>query len=113
MDRFDEIKEGDLPLGILADGTYQEYTYGPLRPGQVITVGTDGVWEAENAAGEAFGKDRLREAIRAAAGGTAAQIVQTVQERLTAFRGDGRPTDDVTFVVVKVVAGAPGDGSRG
>ena len=39
-----------------------------LRAGQVITVGTDGVWEMPNGAGERFGKSRLRAVIRAAAG---------------------------------------------
>jgi sigma-B regulation protein RsbU (phosphoserine phosphatase) len=70
----------------------------------VITVGTDGVWEMPNAAGEQFGKQRLREAIRAAAAGTAREIVQAIIDRLTAFRGDCRPVDDVTFVIIKVAA---------
>ena len=47
------------------ESEYGEYTYGPLKPGQVIVVGTDGVWEMPNAAGEFFGKSRLREVIRA------------------------------------------------
>jgi hypothetical protein len=34
----------------------REHTYGPLRAGQVIFVGTDGVWEMPDAKGEAFGK---------------------------------------------------------
>jgi sigma-B regulation protein RsbU (phosphoserine phosphatase) len=100
--KFEESAEASLPLGILEDTEYAEHRYGPLRPGQVITVGTDGVWEMPNAAGEQFGKQRLREAIRAAASGTAAEIVRAILDRLTAFRGDSRPVDDVTFVVIKV-----------
>jgi sigma-B regulation protein RsbU (phosphoserine phosphatase) len=103
-DRFDEAKEGGLPLGIVADTEYAEYRLGPLRPGQVVFVGTDGVWEAEDERGEAFGKDRLRDAIRASAAGTAADVVKAVGDRLAAFRGAGKPTDDVTFVVVKMAA---------
>jgi sigma-B regulation protein RsbU (phosphoserine phosphatase) len=71
----------------------------------VITIGTDGVWEMPNEKGEQFGKQRLRAAIKSAAAGTAEEIVQAILEMLTAFRGDCRPVDDVTFVVIKMVAG--------
>lgn len=96
------IEEAGLPLGIDGDSQYEEYRYAPLRPGQVITIGTDGIWEAANSANEQFGKERLRDAIRASASGTADQIVQTILDRLGEFRGEVRATDDVTFVVVKV-----------
>lgn len=99
---FEETDRGDMPLGIMEDTVYTEHAYGPLRPGMVITIGTDGVWEMPNAAGEQFGKERLREAIQAAASGSAAQIVQAVLDRLRGFHGDLRPVDDVTFVVIKV-----------
>jgi serine phosphatase RsbU (regulator of sigma subunit) len=102
-ERFEEIDAASLPLGIVADTQYVEHLYGPLRPGQVITVGTDGVWEMPNTAGEQFGKDRLRETIRGAAAGTAEQIAEALRGRLAAFRGACRPADDVTFVVIKVV----------
>jgi sigma-B regulation protein RsbU (phosphoserine phosphatase) len=102
--RFEEAAAADLPLGIMDDVEYGEHSYGPLRTGQVIVVGTDGVWEMPNAVGEQFGKQRLRDAIRDSAAGSAGQIVQAVLDRLTTFRGDRRPTDDVTFVVLKVLA---------
>ncbi len=106
---FEEPKGGDLPLGIMDDLEYEEYSHGPLRAGQVILVGTDGVWEMPNAAGEQFGKERLREAIRGAAAKPAAEIVQAILDRLALFRGDTRPADDVTFLIVKVTGavGAP------
>jgi len=89
-DRFaEERRAAGFPLGLMDDAGFSEETFGPLREGQVITVGTDGVWETPNAAGEQFGKPRLRAAIL---------------ESLAKFRGDCRPVDDVTFVVVKVLA---------
>ena len=48
----------------MEDTEYPSTAYGPLRPGQVVLVGTDGVWEMPNAAGEQFGKQRLRDVIR-------------------------------------------------
>jgi serine phosphatase RsbU (regulator of sigma subunit) len=108
-DRFEEVGEGELPLGVMDETEYAEHTHGPLRPGQVIVVGTDGVWEMPDAEGEPFGKDRLREAIRASAAGSAEAIAGAVRDRLVSFRGDARQVDDVTFVVVKVLPGGPAD----
>jgi sigma-B regulation protein RsbU (phosphoserine phosphatase) len=61
---FKEVGESDLPPGVMDETEYVEQTYRPLRAGQVILVGTDGVWEMPNAKGEPFGKNRLREVIR-------------------------------------------------
>jgi sigma-B regulation protein RsbU (phosphoserine phosphatase) len=106
-DRFEEVGEGGLPLGVMDETEYTEQTYGPLRPGQVILVGTDGVWEMPDSKGEPFGKDRLRDVIRESATGSAEAIACAVRDRLARFRGDARQVDDVTFVVVKVLTGRP------
>ncbi|MCI0704565.1 MAG: SpoIIE family protein phosphatase [Planctomycetia bacterium] len=101
---FAEVGEGDLPLGVMDDTQYTEQTSSPLRPGQILFIGTDGVWEMPDAKGEQYGKDRLREVIRQCASRSADEIAQTVRDRLTAFRGEVKSVDDVTFVVVKVLA---------
>ncbi|HVJ81965.1 MAG TPA: SpoIIE family protein phosphatase, partial [Planctomycetia bacterium] len=101
-DAFDEIGEGDLPLGVFDDTEYGEHVHSPLVSGQVIVIGTDGVWEAPNAAREQFGKERLRAAIRESASGSAAEVSAAIRSRLAEFQGDARAIDDVTFVVVKV-----------
>jgi len=92
---FDEIGEGDLPLGVMDETEYREQSHGPLRPGQVILVGTDGVWEMPNATGEPFGKNRLRDAIRAAASGSAQNIADAIREKLATFRGDAKQVDEL------------------
>src|SRR5947209_12687176 len=89
-DRFEEVGEGELPLGVMDETDYAEHTHGPLSPGQVVLVGTDGVWEMPDAKGEQFGKDRLRDAIRESAGKSAEEISATLRDRLAAFRGDTR-----------------------
>ena len=99
---FTEVGEGDLPLGVMDDTDYREQNFAPLQPGQVLFIGTDGVWELSDLKGDQFGKDRLREVIREAAERTANEIAIVVRERLKAFRGDAKSVDDVTFVIVKV-----------
>jgi serine phosphatase RsbU (regulator of sigma subunit) len=110
-DHFDEIDAADLPLGIMEDGTYAEHCYDKLRPGQVITISTDGVWETMNGSGEQYGKDRLRAVIRGGASQPAAAIAQSIVASLNAFRGSDRPTDDVTFVIIKVLPVPPAGAS--
>src|SRR5262249_38684588 len=65
---FSEVGEGDLPLGVTDNTEYREQTFAPLRPGQVLFIGTDGVWEMPDAGGHQFGKERLREGLREGAG---------------------------------------------
>jgi phosphoserine phosphatase RsbU/P len=103
--RFDEPDGSSTPLGIMDDAEYEEHTYGPLRPGQILVLGSDGVWEMPNAAGEMFGKQRLRDVIQANAAGTAEEIAHAIRTTLTKFRGEEKSTDDVTFVVLKAVTG--------
>ena len=105
--KFVEDASGGMPLGLVPGLEYEEYTLGPLAPGQVIVVGTDGVWEMPNEAGEQYGKDRLRAVIRASAARPAAEISRAILDSLVAYRGACRPADDVTFVVVKIGAGPP------
>lgn len=101
---FEPIDGAEIPLGILDDTEYREYSFAPLEAGQVIVVGTDGVWEMPNNSGEQFGKERLQDLIRANAACSARDITAAIEQALTAFRGDCRAVDDVTFVVVKVLA---------
>ena len=89
------------PLGVIEDTDYHEQTF-PVKLGQALFIGTDGVWELPNDKSEQFGKDRLREVIRESATRTADEIAAAVRERLTAFRGDTKSVDDVTFVIVKI-----------
>jgi sigma-B regulation protein RsbU (phosphoserine phosphatase) len=103
-DGFTEVGEGDLPLGVMDDTQYNEQISSPFRPGQILFIGTDGVWEMPDAKGEQYGKDRLRQVIRECAACSADEIARSVRDRLTAFRGEVKSVDDVTFVVVKVLA---------
>jgi sigma-B regulation protein RsbU (phosphoserine phosphatase) len=75
-----------------------------LRQGQVIVIGTDGIWETSNPNGERFGKERLRDIIVSHASAPAAAIVAAVIDALAIFRGPAIQEDDITLVVIKVVA---------
>lgn len=102
-DDFAELSGEDIPLGIDPDWMFAPSEAGMLEPGQVVVIGTDGIWEARDASGAMFGKDRLKEIIRAHAGDSAQALLDTVLQAVADHRGTVAPRDDATVVVVKVV----------
>jgi sigma-B regulation protein RsbU (phosphoserine phosphatase) len=92
---------GGLPLGVSASEEYEELTYTQLRSGQVMLVGTDGLWEARNNDGELFGKSRVGEALAATAHLSAADIEAAIYTRLQTFCNGRSNDDDITYVVIK------------
>ncbi len=102
QDRFVDFDTGGVPLGVLDRPEYEEHLHTPLRAGQVLLIGTDGVWETRRPDGEFFGKDRLRTLLRLHADEPAETLAARLDAALDAFREGAAPADDVTFVVVKV-----------
>jgi len=98
---FTELGGRGMALGVVDDAAYEEFQAPWPRPGQVLALGTDGIWEARGASGEMFGKDRFKEAILARADLGAQAILEGVFADLRAFAGPVLE-DDVTLVVVKV-----------
>lgn len=101
-DRFHELDHSGLPLGIVAEERYEEAMIDGLSPGTLLLTATDGVWEMKGRDGGMFGKDRVKQLLRAHHAKPAADIERELCEALSAYRGDGTPDDDVTFVVVKL-----------
>jgi sigma-B regulation protein RsbU (phosphoserine phosphatase) len=58
-------RPGGLPLGVLPEETWAERETA-LLPGEALLLYTDGIVEGMNAAGEAFGRQRLEDALRLA-----------------------------------------------
>jgi sigma-B regulation protein RsbU (phosphoserine phosphatase) len=69
----------------------------------LVVIGTDGITETRNTAGELFGSERVREIVRANAAVSAADIQAAVIEAVQGFRGEAPQEDDVTLVVVKLL----------
>ena len=105
---FDELTGRALPLGVSEKAAYQEYQR-KLASGQIILIGTDGIWESQNAEGQMFGKERFRNLVRTHARKTAKEILHAVMAEVDAFCRPLTNEDDVTLVVVKVVAQRSGD----
>ena len=98
---FDELSGHALPLGVSEKTAYQEYQR-KILPGHIILIGTDGIWESQNARRQMFGKKRFRDLIRAHARKPAEDILHSVITGLDEFRHPLEKEDDVTLVVIKV-----------
>lgn len=72
-----------------------------LAPGERLAVFTDGLTEARSPAGELFGLERLATALAGTAGDEPDDVLGDVWRRVSAFRGDARPADDATLLLVE------------
>ena len=105
---FQELEGGGVPLGVMPNAEYEEYTSAALPPYSILLIGTDGIWEMFNEKQEQYGKDRLREVMRTYHDPPAALIsARRLNADLAAFRGLETPADDVTFVVVRFTTSPP------
>ena len=104
-DEFEELKGRGVALGVNDAFEYEENQKGELANGQIIAVGTDGIWEALNRDGEMFGKARLRNIIRNKATMGAGDILSTVYDELNQFTQGQKTADDITLVIIKIEGG--------
>ena len=102
-DQFEELLGSGVALGVDKDWHYEGSEKTGLGTGQIIFLGTDGIWETRNMDGKMFGKQRLYEIIRANADKPAESIKKAVLKVLTDFSENIALEDDVTIVVIKVI----------
>jgi len=101
-DQFSELTGEGMALGIEEEYEFTACAMPLGQTGQVIVIGTDGIWEAHNARREMFGKDRLRAVIRAHHHSDAHAIRDAVFKAVAEFTGPDQD-DDITLAVIKVL----------
>jgi sigma-B regulation protein RsbU (phosphoserine phosphatase) len=100
---FEELSGKGSPLGFDEDLVFEEKEKRGMQRGQIVFVGTDGIWETIDAQGRMFGKERLHDIIRRHHDLSARQMIQTVIGGLQEFRQEFKPADDITMVVMKIL----------
>ena len=95
-----ELKPTGPALGLMPEQVFGAGE-GTLEPGQSLFMFTDGLMDARNAGGEAFGAARLRSALRANTS-SGSSLVRGVMDALAAFTGQAEPHDDVTLLAAKI-----------
>ena len=89
-------------LGINADAPYA--THSRTLGSELLFLYTDGITEAENAAGEFFDDAGLEASLRAAAGKDAKGVVESVISAVRAFAGEARQSDDIAAIGLRLTA---------
>jgi PAS domain S-box-containing protein len=101
LERHDTLNLG-FPLGLEEDiSNFIGEATVPLRSGDVMVAYTDGITEAMNCAGVAFGVERLCEAVRTSHVKPAGAIREAVLSSLRKYIGGQHLLDDVSLLVIK------------
>ena len=101
-DRFEELERGGLALGVDENFVYEEHVKNDVAAGHIVVIGTDGIWEAADRHGKAYGIERFRDVIRRHSTLMAKDILEAVYADIKAFSLGARQGDDITLVIVKV-----------
>jgi len=89
-----------LMLGCFKDSFLKDEEI-TLKPGESISLYTDGITEARNAAGEFFGEERLLNVFNRRAYNCAVELHHSVKEEIHSFVKEAPQSDDITIVTMK------------
>lgn len=92
-------EESGLPLGIIEGTEYAQVTF-TLRPGESLTMYTDGINEASDKSGQEFSIERIREHVSRSNGGPEV-IGDAVVKDVRSFLGNKQQDDDMCLVCLR------------
>lgn len=99
-DACEWLEKGGVPLGLFPDASYETATI-YLRLADVVVFYTDGLTEAENAAGEQFTRERLARLVAAHRDASAQELMELIYTTAVGFKGSETFDDDLTLIVLK------------
>lgn len=99
--KVEELYSTGIPLGIVEETPYHIAPLIKFAPGDILLIGTDGIWETQNATGEMFGSKRVCDLLARHAASDAVSITEQIISELNSFRGDQMRDDDITLMAIK------------
>lgn len=90
-------KYPEVPIGIMEDHYFTEHTY-TFRRNTSLLLYTDGVYDAENSAGEFYGKERMIECIENLSERSPAKVVEALLEDIFHHLSNRSLSDDLTLL---------------
>lgn len=97
-----EVLEGDGRFLGMLEGLYVEERTVELRSGDRLVMYSDGVPDANNAAKETYGLDRLQAIIQSQAAANANRLADAIFDDVLAFQGQADQFDDITLLVAAI-----------
>ncbi|TFG95564.1 MAG: HAMP domain-containing protein, partial [Calditrichales bacterium] len=95
------LKSEGVPMGFVPNMNFEQAGPLEMQSGDIVVIGTDGIWEAENEAEEMFGKERMMKVISENSHHSAHQICEKVVEEVIAHCGQLPQEDDITIIIIK------------
>jgi sigma-B regulation protein RsbU (phosphoserine phosphatase) len=93
---------GGIVLGIDESYVFETEVSDNIQPGDIILIGTDGIYETRNKDNSGFGQDSVSRIIAQHCDQPAAAIQDALMSEVRNFRGSENQEDDITLVVIKV-----------
>ena len=72
-----------------------------LKPGECLTLYTDGITEARNSDGDFFGEERLIQTFNKKDYTCLVELHHSIKDEVVNFEGDAPQSDDITFITLK------------
>jgi sigma-B regulation protein RsbU (phosphoserine phosphatase) len=98
--QIERLEPTSMPVGLVPQ-TQFSLEYRNLTPGDRIVLYTDGVTEAQNGAGEFFGRKRLRETVQSAGDAESGVLHDRIRNAILDFTAGAPQSDDMTLLVVE------------
>ena len=98
--KLEQLAKGEMALGVLEGVRHAEHVTS-LEPGDYLILYTDGITEAFSPEGKTYDEERLQATIHAAAGNSAQEMLDSIDDSVTAFIGDAALSDDRTTMVLR------------
>jgi CheY-like chemotaxis protein len=97
---IESLRTTGMSLGVVDQAQWKQRQT-RLGPGDLLVLYTDGITEAENPQGVAFGEDRLIDVAFAKAGCSAQEIQAALLEEVHRFVGSTPRQDDIALIVIR------------
>ena len=94
-------KPTSFPLGAMRLSKLRPAATLDMAPGDMLVLLSDGIYEYQNAAGEDFGVDRVRDLVRANQWKPVSELAADLLDAVRAFAAGAPQQDDITIVLVQ------------
>jgi sigma-B regulation protein RsbU (phosphoserine phosphatase) len=101
-EEIETIRAEGFPLGMFPNATWEEFSIA-TQPGDSVIFFSDGIVDAQNAAGEMFGNDRLIATVKKHQHKPASKLAECILSDVGKFQGKQDRFDDETVVVLRVI----------
>lgn len=102
-DQIHDLDSSGIPLGISDIAIYEDGETLHFNSGDILFIGTDGIWETRNNDDVMFGTERLKELLLNYRMLSATQIADAIVTEINLFRGDAIIEDDITLMIIKAL----------